>query len=274
MPTHANPSFLEVPCRSDKPRKEGITHVLDKGLTLAATHELLCGAGRWIDIWKFGWGVAYIDPWVKEKVQALTAAGVHSCTGGTLLEIAWRRGAVDAFFDYASEVGFSCVEVSNGATSMPLPEKRNLIVQACKRGFNVLAEVGSKDPAKQVTADQWLDEMSGDLRAGATWLVAEGRESGTVGLYQDTGHVREALLLALAGSPFANRILYEAPQRAQQAMLLRLLGPEVNLGNIALDEVVTLETLRLGLRADTLDAFDTWKAVNKSLDGQNQHVLV
>ncbi len=263
--------FLHLPNRSAKPRSAGITHVLDKGSTLAATHELLRSVGDWIDIWKFGWGVAYVDPQLIEKLSALRRAGVAACTGGTLLEIAWLQGRVEAFFDFASGAGFECVEVSNGATTLPLAEKRELIVRARARGFTVLAEAGSKDPAKSARAEEWLDEMAGDLAAGATWLVAEGRESGTVGLYQSSGAIREPLLRALKASPLAARIIFEAPQRQQQAELLRSLGNEVNLGNIALDDVMGLETLRLGLRADTLGAFGVGQDLHRM---ENWHVRV
>jgi phosphosulfolactate synthase len=203
-------------------------------------------------VWKFGWGTAYLDPAVRPKVAALRAADVKACTGGTLLEAAWLQGRADELFDYAADVGFDCVEVSDGATPMPLREKRNLIARARELGFDVMAEVGSKDPAKPVTPADWLDEIQGDVAAGATWIVAEGRESGTVGLYDEKGGVRHALLQALNNSAIADRIIYEAPQRNQQSFLIRLLGSEVNLGNIAIDEIMGLEALRLGLRADTL----------------------
>ena len=135
---------------------------------------------------------------------------------------------------------------------MPLGDKRQLISQARERGFEVLAEVGSKDPTKPVTPEDWLDEIEGDVAAGANWIVAEGRESGTVGLYDETGEVRRSLLHGLDQSPNAFRVIYEAPQRKQQTFLLRQLGPDVNLGNIFPEDVLGLEALRLGLRADTL----------------------
>ncbi len=246
------PTFLALPDRPAKPRRTGVTHILDKGCTLAATQQVLESAARFIDIWKFGWGTAYLDPAVRPKVAALRQAHVKACTGGTLLEVAWLQGRTKELFEYAADIGFDCVEVSDGATPMPPSDKRMLIAQACTFGFEVMAEVGSKDPTKTVTPADWLEEIQGDVAAGASWIVAEGRESGTVGLYDEKGGVRQTLLRVLKKSVNADRIIYEAPQRGQQSFMLRHLGPEVNLGNIPIDEVMGLEALRLGLRADTL----------------------
>jgi phosphosulfolactate synthase len=216
------------------------------------TEEVLSSLAGIIDIWKFGWGTAYLDPAVRPKVAELHAAQVKACTGGTLLEVAWLQGRTEEFFAFALDVGFDCVEVSDGASSMQVREKRELIARARELGFVVLAEVGSKDPTLAVTPAEWHDEIEGDVAAGANWIVAEGRESGTVGLYDKNGDVRHSLLQVLEHSVNASRIIYEAPQRAQQSFLLRHLGTEVSLGNIAVDEVMGLEALRLGLRADTL----------------------
>ncbi len=246
------PSFLDLPVRTEKPRRKGLTHVLDKCCTSARAAQLAEQVSEFVDIWKFGWGISYVDPFLAEKINLLKAAGIKPCTGGTLMEIAWQQGRSEAMLEFCHQVGFACIEVSDGATAMPLTDKRRLIGAAKAMGFEVLAEVGSKDPMKPVSVEAWLDEIEGDVQAGARWIVAEGRESGTVGLYQDTGEVRGGLFDALAGSAHADRIIYEAPRRDQQAFLLRQLGPNASLGNIDLDEVLGLETLRLGLRSDTL----------------------
>ncbi|MCW5662858.1 MAG: phosphosulfolactate synthase [Piscinibacter sp.] len=252
VPSAFPPGFLQLPERPARPRREGLTHVLDKGCTLGGLQDLLRTSGQWIDIWKFGWGTSYVDPQLHAKVQLLRSMGIRVCSGGTLLEIAWRQGRVDAFFEFVLDAGFDCVEVSDGAIELPPGAKRRLIERARRMGLVVLAEVGSKDPAKVAQAGDWLAEVAGDIDAGAHWIVAEGRESGTVGLYNAAGAVHQSLLSLLAASPHAARIIYEAPQRAQQSVLLHALGSNVNLGNIALDDVLGLETLRLGLRADTL----------------------
>ncbi|TCN44711.1 phosphosulfolactate synthase [Kribbella orskensis] len=248
----APPSFLTVPERPAKPRSAGITHVLDKGYSLDPVRSVLKAYSGWIDVWKLGWGTAYIEPALAQKIRLLRDHQVKPCTGGTLLEIAWLQNRVAEFFDFATWAGFECVEVSRGATELPLTEKRELIQLARSLGFEVFAEVGSKDPLELVSAVDWIAELQGDLDAGATWIVAEGRESGTVGLYDEDGSVRESLLDELASSAAAGRIIYEAPLRSQQAHLLRRLGPGVNLGNVALEDVMGLETLRLGLRSDTI----------------------
>ncbi|WUJ70297.1 phosphosulfolactate synthase [Kribbella soli] len=248
----AGPSFLTLPERPAKPRSGGLTHVLDKGYSLDRVASVLTAYSGWIDVWKLGWGTAYIEPALAEKIQVLRDHEIKPCTGGTLLEIAWLQDRVDEFFEFATWAGFESVEVSRGSTDMLLAEKHRIIRQARSLGFEVFAEVGSKNPGDLVSAAEWRAELEGDLDAGAGWLVAEGRESGTVGLYDAGGHLREDLLDELAASAVAGRIIYEAPQRAQQAHLIRRLGPDVNLGNIALDDVMGLETLRRGLRSDTI----------------------
>jgi phosphosulfolactate synthase len=243
-------SFLDLPARSGKPRSAGITMVLDKGMPILWVEPLLALVAGFVDVWKMGWGTAYLEPGIADKVDLLGRHGICASVGGTLLEIAWAQGRAQACLDWASEVGFPCVEVSNGSVGMSAHTKAQLIAQAARR-FVVLSEVGSKDPRARAVPAAWADEVSRDLDAGATWVVAEGRESGTVGLYEPDGSVRESLVDALvAVSP--DRILFEAPRKDQQAWLIRRLGPDVNLGNVAPTEVMGLEALRLGLRADTI----------------------
>lgn len=246
------PDFLVVPERSCKPRSVGMTHVLDKGYALDRVASTLRSYADLADVWKFGWGTAYVEPDLAEKLRLLRDHRVRSCIGGTLLEIARMQDKVDEFFEFATWAGFEAVEVSRGATPLSSADKRELIGRARSLGFTVFAEVGRKDPREPVAAEAWLAEMAGDLAAGADRLVAEGRESGTVGLYDEDGSVREGLLADLAAAPFADRIIYEAPNRAQQAHLILRLGPEVSLGNVSLEDLLGLETLRRGLRSDTL----------------------
>lgn len=253
MSAGSRPTFLDLPQRSGKPRKAGITHVFDKGYALPVAEGILSSSAPFIDVWKFGFGTAYIDPTVRSKVTILHAANVKACTGGTLLEVAWLQGRVEEFFAFAADLDFDCVEVSDGATTIPRGEKRIMIARARELGFEVMSEVGSKDPAAVLSPSEWSAEIDADVAAGADWIVAEGRESGTVGLYDENGMVRQSLLHVLQRSRHASRIIYEAPQRAQQSFLIRQLGSEVNLGNIVIDEVMSVEALRLGLRADTLE---------------------
>ncbi len=252
MPIPESPRFLETAARASKPRRHGITHVIDKGTPQAAMEALLDAHSPLIDVWKFGFGTAYVDGTVGAKVELLRSRDVKACPGGTLLEAAWWQGRSEEFFDWAGHLGFGCVEVSRGATGLPASSKRDLIAAACNRGFEVFAEVGSKDPHEAALASEWLDEAKSDLDSGAAWLVAEGRESGTVGLYTADGSVRADLVESLQCLGDDVPVVYEAPLRRQQAWLVNHLGANVNLANIAPEGVLALEALRLGLRSDTL----------------------
>jgi phosphosulfolactate synthase len=256
------PTFLTLPSRTSKPRTTGVSHVLDNGLSLGEVEHRLSAAAGAIDLWKFGWGTAYVDSAVRAKVELLSQHGVMACTGGTLLEVAWCQGAAAEFFDWAEAVGFPAIEVSNGTVSMTREVKETLISRAASR-FVVLAEVGRKAPTALLTADEWSRDAQADLRAGARWVVTEGRESGTVGLFTKEGEVRTDIVDAIVSGIGLERALFEAPQRAQQAWLIRRYGPNVNLGNINASDALSLETLRLGLRSDTLDAPFTHRATTE-----------
>ncbi|HET8969897.1 MAG TPA: phosphosulfolactate synthase [Candidatus Nanopelagicales bacterium] len=246
------PDFLTLPDRAGKPRRAGITHVLDKGMPVAEAAAALGVCGPYVDVWKLGWGTAYLDPGLTPKLALLAEHGVLACTGGTLLEIAWHQGAVDPYLDWAAEVGFPCVEVSCGVVAMTGQERSALISQAAER-FTVLSEVGLKDPSVAVSGQQWAQDAAASLAAGARWIVTEGRESGTVGLFDPDGQVREQVVDDVVGAVGADNVVFEAPRKDQQSWLIRRFGPDVNLGNIAPAEVLPLEALRLGLRADTFE---------------------
>jgi phosphosulfolactate synthase len=254
----ALPSFLTLPERSSKPRTAGLTHVLDKGETVESTRSILAASAAHVDVWKFGWGTAYIDPTLADKLSLLRDADVRSCLGGTLLEIAWMQGKAEACLDWAGSVGFDRVEVSRGVAPMSVSGKQELIRRATD-SFDVMAEVGSKNPDEVAPPQQWATEIAGDLEAGAQWIITEGRESGTVGIYRSDGSIREDIVVAATGAGGVDKVFFEAPRKDQQAWLIRMFGPEVNLANIAADQVLALETLRVGLRADTFDLSRTWQ---------------
>lgn len=247
------PDFLELPERDHKPRRRGLTHVLDKGVTTAALEALLAQAGDFVDVLKIGWGIAYVDPTVKDRVALCNAAGVTVSLGGTLLEVCVAQGRVDELRRWAAGIGIDAVEVSDGLQAMTSARKTQL-VRSLSADFMVLAETGAKDGHAPVVTDHWLAEMEADLAAGASWVIAEGRESGTVGLYHDDGSVRAELVEAIAARLPVDRVIFEAPRKAQQTWFIHRFGAGVNLGNVALDDVLPLETLRLGLRADTAHA--------------------
>jgi phosphosulfolactate synthase len=244
------PGFLTVPPRARKPRRGGVTHVLDKGLPAADAARLLDVCGEFVDVWKFGWGTAYLDPGLAEKLAVLREHGVLACTGGTLLEVAWQQGVVEQYLAWAEGLGFPCVEVSCGVAPMRPAEKQALIGAAAER-FVVLAEIGSKDPDAAVSPAAWAADAAADRDAGATWVVTEGRESGTVGLFRADGDVRADVATAVVDAVGVECAVFEAPRKDQQAWLIRRYGPDVNLGNIAPAEALGVEALRLGLRADT-----------------------
>lgn len=244
------PDFLDLPARSQKPRDRGLTHVLDKGLPVEALGYLLAQTSHIVDVLKVGWGVLYVDPSAKQRVAACDAAGVSVSLGGTLLEIAAAQGRVHELRRWAFDLGVHAVEVSNGLECLTQGQKTEL-VRSLSDDFIVLAETGAKDGHTPVVAETWLAEMEADLEAGARWVIAEGRESGTVGLYDQDGRVREPLVEAIAARVPLDRVIFEAPTKDQQVWFIYHLGPDTNLGNVPTAEIIALETLRLGLRADT-----------------------
>lgn len=245
------PSFLHLPARTAKPRSCGITHVLDSGLTAEGTRAFLGQAGHLVDIVKVGWGIGYIDPQLSTRVAICTELGCPVSLGGTLLEVAAIQDRVGELRDWALSVGMTHIEVSNGLRALTASRKHAL-VRELSADFVVLAETGAKEGNYPPTPAEWAEEMTRDLDAGASWVIAEGRESGTVGLYHADQGVREDLVSAILAWVPAGKVIFEAPGKSQQAWFVRQFGADVNIGNVAPASVLTLETLRLGLRADTV----------------------
>jgi phosphosulfolactate synthase len=247
------PTFLKLPARAAKPRSRGITHVLDSGLTPDGTRAFLEQAGHLVDIVKVGWGIGYIDPTMGARVGI---CGQHECPvslGGTLLEVAALQNRVSELRDWALSIGVSHVEVSNGLRALA-DSRKHALVKELAADFVVLAETGAKEGNYPPTPAEWAEEMARDLDAGASWVVAEGRESGTVGLYNADHGIREDLVSGILSWIPQDRVIFEAPAKSQQTWFVRQLGADVNVGNIAPAAVLSLETLRLGLRADTVSA--------------------
>lgn len=244
------PSFLDLPARPAKPRSRGITHVLDKGLTLTATLGMLEQVAHLIDIVKIGWGIGYVDPLLPGRVAAYTAAGVPVCLGGTFTEVVALQDKVAAYRDWALSIGITHVEVSNGLQALST-DRKTWLIKELSADFVVLAETGAKDGSYPTSPEEWTEEMVRDVEAGADFVVAEGRESGTVGLYAADQGVHEEIVSAITDRLPVDRVIFEAPLKPQQAWFIDCLGPGVNLGNIEPASILPLETLRLGLRADT-----------------------
>ena len=246
--------FLEMTPRDGKPRSAGLTHLMDKGLGPRQITDLLETGGDYIDIVKLGWGTGYVTANLEEKIALYQKAGLSVCFGGTMLEVAIARGKFDEYRRAVNHLGLTHVEFSTGVLDMALEQKAEYVWQLAQ-DFTVLAEVGSKDSSVVVDADKWIREIQLLLQAGAWKVIAEARESGTVGLYGSTGEVRSNLVDDIAASFESSKLLFEAPQKHQQVWFLKKFGPSVNLGNISPDDVISLETLRLGLRADTMVDF-------------------
>ena len=228
-----------------------MTHVMDKGLGLAEIRTMVEVSGDFIDIVKFGWGTSYVTPNLREKLDLYKALEIPVVCGGTLLEVAEARGRIDDYRTWLTEQGFTSVEVSDGTIDMPRERKLELISMFAE-DFQVLSEVGSKDDEEIFAPYQWVQWIKEEQAAGAWKVITEARESGTAGIFRTTGEVRSGLIDEIAHEIDISTLLFEAPQKAQQAWFIKHFGPDVNLGNIPPDEVIPLETLRRGLRSDTM----------------------
>jgi phosphosulfolactate synthase len=232
-----------------EPRAAGLTHVIDKGLGPRAWEDVLETSGPYIDVVKLGWGTAYVTPNLRAKLEVLREKPV--VIGGTFFEVVYAKGKVDEYKRWVADLGLTHVEISDGTVEIPREEKLELIADLA-RDFTVLSEVGSKDSSVEYSADDWKTWLREELDAGAWKVITEAREGGTAGIFDSSGGMRTELIAEIAEAVGAVDVIFEAPTKASQAWFVKALGPEVNLGNIPPDEVIPLETLRLGLRGDTL----------------------
>ena len=244
-------AVLSLPTRTTKPRERGITHVLDKGLGLHQIEDLLETSSGLIDIVKFGWGTGYATQNLEAKIAAYREAGVPTCFGGTLLELAILQGRFDEFRRELRRLGMTHAELSTGVIELT-PEERYDYIRELARDFVVLSEVGSKDAQRIIPPYLWVEQTEADLAAGSWRVICEARESGTVGIYHTSGEVKAGLIEEIVHRVDPGRLVFEAPLKAQQAWLVQKFGSNVNLGNIPTTDVIALETIRVGLRADTM----------------------
>jgi phosphosulfolactate synthase len=228
--------------------------VIDRGLSVADVDGLLEVAGDSVDVVKLGWGTALVTSNLRAKLERYAAHGIPVVLGGTLTELAIRQGRVEGLIDWLHELGLRHVEVSDGTISLD-PKVKHELIERLAREFTVLAEVGSKDADFIMAPYVWVEQIERDLEAGAWKVIAEARESGTAGIYRADGEVRTGLIDEIAHAVDPQRLIFEAPQREQQVWLLKRFGTECNLGNIVPADVLSLETLRLGLRSDTVERF-------------------
>ena len=249
-----NFKLSQIPDRHKKPRVAGLTMVMDKGLSVNDAQNFLSVAHPHVDIIKLGFGTSFVTPNLKEKLEVYRSYDIPVYFGGTLFEAFLIRNQFDEYIQICKEFGISYMEVSDGSVTIPHSEKCGYIEKLTKYGI-VLSEVGSKDAAHIIPPYKWIELMRAELSAGSTYVIAEAREAGNVGIYRGSGEVREGLVQEILTQIPEEKIVWEAPQKAQQLYFIELLGCNVNLGNIAPNEVIPLETMRIGLRGDTFHLY-------------------
>lgn len=247
--------FLEnVPERTQKPREKGFTMVMDKGLSVRQAEDFVSVGGEHTDIIKLGWATSYVTPNLNDKLDVYRAAGIPFYFGGTLFEAFTVRNQFEDYRKLLDKYQVPFAEVSDGSVEMDHDKKCEYITELAKQ-VTVLSEVGSKDEEKIIPPYKWIELMQKELDAGAWKVIGEAREGGNVGLFRSTGEVRSGLVQEILTKIPFEKIIWEAPQKAQQVYFIKLMGANVNLGNIAPEEVIPLETIRLGLRGDTFNHF-------------------
>jgi phosphosulfolactate synthase len=246
--------LIPLPARSAKPRTAGLTHVLDGGLGPAEVESLLAVAGSHVDLVRLGWGSALVTDCLAEKLATFARYGVPVMLGGTLTELAWAHDRIGALCDWLDELGIDRIEVSSGTIAIPPADKVRLVEQLTER-FTVYAEVGEKAATSIMAPYVWIEEIRQMLEAGAALVVCEGRAGGTAGLHRATTETRTGLVEEIAHVFDPAQLVFEAPRDDQQTWFIRRFGSDVNLGNVPPASVVSLASLRLGLRSDTLEAF-------------------
>lgn len=249
-----NYQLTQLPERTPKPRNSGITMVMDKGLSLREVEDFISTSAEHADIIKLGWATSFVTPKLDEKLAIYREAGLPVYFGGTLFEAFIVRNQFDEYRKLLDRYNMEYAEVSDGSLEMEQDDKCEYIRQLATQ-VTVLSEVGSKDEAKIIPPYKWIQLMKAELQAGAWKVIGEAREGGTVGLFRSSGEVRQGLVEEILTQIPSENILWEAPQKEQQVWFVKLLGANVNLGNIAPNEVIPLETIRLGLRGDTFSQF-------------------
>ena len=251
---HMNYPLSNIPYRTAKPRSSGITMIMDKGLSLRQTEDFLEVGGIYTDLVKLGWATSFVTPNLDEKLRIYRDAGIPVYFGGTLFEAFIVRGEFDEYRRILDKYQMSYAEVSDGSIEIEHDLKCEYIRKLSEQG-TVISEVGSKDVTKIFAPYRWIKLINAEVEAGAWKVIAEARESGNVGIYRDSGEVRQGLIDEILTQIPEETIIWEAPQKAQQVWFIKLIGANVNLGNIAPADIIPLETLRLGIRSDTFDHF-------------------
>lgn len=260
--SYMNFTLSQVPERSQRPRTKGLTMVMDKGLSVRETEDMLSIASPYIDIVKLGWATSFVSPNLDEKLAIYKSANIPVYFGGTLFEAFVVRNQFDDYRKLLDKYQLTHAEVSDGSIEMPQDVKCEYIHTLSKQVI-VLSEVGSKDENKIIPPYKWIQLIKSELQAGAWKVIGEARESGNVGLFRASGEVRQGLVEEILTEIAFEDMIWEAPQKSQQVWFVKLLGANVNLGNIAPSELIPLETIRLGLRGDTFNHFLNTKTKQK-----------
>ncbi|CAG5081967.1 phosphosulfolactate synthase [Parvicella tangerina] len=239
-----------IPKREEKPRDKGVTMMMDKGLSLKEVEAYLDGKAHLTDLVKFGFGTSFITPNLKEKIDLYKSAGIQPYFGGTLFEAFYVRNKINDYRKLVDKMGLDTLEVSDGSVIIPNDEKCEIIHKFAK-DYRVLSEVGSKEAGIIISPAKWIKMMTNELEAGSWKVIAEGRESGSVGIFRPNGKPHTMLVNKIISKVKPENILWEAPAKSQQVWFINLFGANVNLGNIAPTDMIPLECLRLGLRGDT-----------------------
>jgi len=253
MPQYNFP-LTALPTRTVKPRTEGVTMVMDKGISLRQAEDFLSASSDYVDFVKLGFGTSIISKNLREKIKLYHEAGMKVYVGGTLFEAFVVRNEFDNYIKYVSDLGLQCAEVSDGSITLP-HDKKCEYIHTLSKHFTVVSEVGSKEEGVIIHPARWTSMMQKELEAGANKVIAEARESGTVGIFHKNGSAHTLLINRIVQKVKLNNIIWETPQKSQQVYFLKMFGANVNLGNIAVDDAIPLETLRLGLRGDTFMSF-------------------
>ncbi|AMM51319.1 phosphosulfolactate synthase [Rufibacter sp. DG15C] len=249
-----NYHLSQLPERTAKPRESGFTMAMDKGLSVREAENFVDVAGGYTDIIKLGWATSFVTPNLEQKLEVYRAAGIPVYFGGTLFEAFIVRDQFDDYRRMLDKFQLTFAEVSDGSIDMDHGKKCEYI-RTLSEQVTVLSEVGSKDAEKIIPPYKWIQLMQDELDAGAWKVIGESREAGNVGLFRSTGEVRSGLVEEILTKIPFEKIIWEAPQKAQQVFFIKLLGANVNLGNISPNEIIPLETIRLGLRGDTFTHF-------------------
>ncbi len=255
MPNCNRPS-LDLPIRTAKPRQSGLTCLVDNGIGLREIDDKLQAHGEFVDVIKLGWASAYLTPQLQKKIRLFREYGIETCLGGMMFEICHLQNKIDSYIAWLNDLNLKLVEISNGSLPIPESEKVRMIEMFSSKGFTVLSEVGSKDINENIPPETWVSCIKDDQAAGAWKVITEGRADASAGIYNADGSPKMDIIDHIIDSGLnLDDLIFEAPHKRQMCHFIKAVGENVNLGNIPPSEILNLETLRLGLRGDTVQHF-------------------